>query len=101
MKSQFWILLAALVAFTAYTVGVVLDQGLAAVPTLILAEPWAGQLFVDLVIALVLFLFWMVRDARERGLPALPYLVLTLAAGSIGALAYLVHRAAKDEPATA
>lgn len=48
--------------------------------------------FVDLVIALTLALLWMQSDARERGLPLLPYAALTLAFGSVGPLAYLIHR---------
>jgi hypothetical protein len=48
--------------------------------------------FVDLTIALSLAALWMVGDARERRLPFWPYLALTLALGSVGPLAYLLHR---------
>lgn len=87
--------LVVLVAFTLYTATVVAQSGITAVIPIVLGEPWAGQLFVDLVIALSLFLVWMVRDARERGLPAWLYVALVATTGSIGALAYLVHRAAR------
>ena len=48
--------------------------------------------FVDLVIALSLVLFWMWGDARERGLPFWPYAIVCLLLGSVGPLAYLIHR---------
>jgi hypothetical protein len=51
------------------------------------------QIFIDLVIALSLFLTWMVPDARARGISPVPYVLLTVTLGSIGALAYLIHRA--------
>jgi len=48
--------------------------------------------FVDLVIALTLAMLWMWGDARERNLPFWPYALLTFALGSVGPLAYLIHR---------
>lgn len=54
---------------------------------------WAGvQVLVDLVIACGLIALWMYRDARQRGVNPWPYLVLTLFAGSIGPLFYLLRR---------
>ncbi len=95
MKSQLAFLAFVLIAFTLYTVGVVLEEGYTGFLTLAWREAWAGQMFVDLVIALTLFLVWMLRDAREQALPAWPYALLILTTGSIGALAYLVHRSAR------
>lgn len=92
MTSRLPILIVVLVAFTLYTATVVAGHGYTGFLSLALAEPWGGQIFVDLVIALTLFLVWMLGDARERGLPAWPYALLVLTTGSIGALAYLVHR---------
>ena len=89
------ILATVLVAFTVYSLGVVAAHGYTGFLELALAEAWAGQMLVDLVIALALFLTWMLRDARERGLPAWPYALGILTLGSIGALAYLVHRQAR------
>jgi len=97
MSSRLAILALVLAAFTLYTAVVVASHGYTGFLILALAEPWGGQMFVDLVIALVLFLSWMVPDARERGIPAWPYLLLVLTTGSIGALAYLVHRTAKAD----
>jgi hypothetical protein len=52
--------------------------------------------FVDLVIALSLVMAWMWRDARERGVSPLPYVILTLVAGSVGPLLYLIRREASE-----
>jgi Protein of unknown function DUF2834 len=51
-----------------------------------------AQVFVDLVIALSLFLVWMWRDAKATGRNPWPWLALTLVAGSIGPLIYLLAR---------
>jgi hypothetical protein len=64
-------------------------------------QPWGAQVLLDLVIACSLFLGWMRRDARARGLPVVPYFVATLFLGSIGALAYLVHRGLRAQKETA
>ena len=92
MQPRLLVLVAALVLFGAYTLWVVAVDGYTGFISLALAEPWGGQLFVDLVIALVLFLTWMRRDAPAHGIPTGPYLALVLTTGSIGALAYLIHR---------
>ena len=56
-------------------------------------QSWgAGQVFADLVISLLICLFFISKDAPTRGLPFWPFLVLTLALGSFGPLAYLVMR---------
>lgn len=101
MRSRLAILIAVLVAFTVYSLGVVAEEGYTGFLTLARSEPWAGQVLVDLVIALALFLVWMFRDARERELPAWPYALLVATLGSIGALAYLVHRTVREQRAPA
>ena len=56
-------------------------------------QSWgAGQVFADLVISLLICLFFISQDAPARGLPVWPFVVLTLALGSFGPLAYLVMR---------
>ena len=84
--------LVVLVAFTAFSLWVVATEGLLGFVPLLRGEPWAVQFFLDIAIACTLYGTWMARDARQRGLPFAPYLVAMLLAGSIGALAYLVHR---------
>jgi hypothetical protein len=59
---------------------------------LMLANAAGVAAFVDLVIALTMVAVWMIRDAAQRGVNPLPYLLLTLFAGSIGPLIYLIVR---------
>jgi hypothetical protein len=90
MRLTFLIVL--LLAFFGLSVYLVHDQGFFGFLALARRDPWGLQLLLDLTIALSLFLSWMIPDARRRGLPYLPYVLGTLALGSIGALAYLIHR---------
>ena len=90
-----------LLTFSLYTAAIVAGHGYLGFLELAWREPWGGQVVVDLVIALVLFAQWMRRDARAHGLPLWPYLLLTCTAGSIGALAYLLHRALRQMRAPA
>ena len=96
MKLRTFFVIAVFAAFTLYTTIVVVNHGYTGFIELALAEAWGAQMFIDLVIALLLFAVWMFPDARERGIPFAPYFVLILGAGSIGALAYLVHRTLKE-----
>jgi hypothetical protein len=96
MKLRTFFLFAVFAAFTLYTAIVVMEHGYTGFIELALSGGWGAQVFIDLVIALLLFMSWMLPDARERGIPAAPYAILILGAGSIGALAYLVHRALKQ-----
>ena len=96
MKSQLFSLTAIFVAFSIYTAIVVVNHGYTGFIELALTGGWGAQVFIDLCIALTLFLIWLVPDAREHGIPAWPYIVAILTTGSIGALAYLVHRTAKN-----
>jgi protein-S-isoprenylcysteine O-methyltransferase Ste14 len=82
-----------LVPFTLFSLQVTYQQGYFGFIALAGREPWALQMLLDLVIAFVLVATWIRKDAKERGLPSTPYVVATLLLGSIGALAYFVHRA--------
>lgn len=90
------VLVTVTLAFAAYTAVVVANHGYTGFLTLAWNEAWAGQMFVDLVIALVLFAIWMRQDAARQDLPFWPYFALVLTTGSIGALGYLVHRSARE-----
>jgi hypothetical protein len=52
----------------------------------------AGQVFADLIISLSLALVWMWFDAKHLGRNPWGWVALTLAAGSIGPLLYLISR---------
>ena len=101
MKMRFFLLAGAFLAFTAYTAVIVVNHGYTGWIDLAMTGGWGGQLFVDLCVALLLFAVWMVGDARTRAIPALPYVIAIVATGSVGALAYLMHRTLHDDRAQA
>ena len=96
MKLRLFSLVAVFAAFSIYTAIVVMNHGYTGFSELALTGGWGAQVFIDLCIALVLFTLWMVPDARQYGIPAWPYFLAILTTGSVGALAYLVHRTAKE-----
>jgi hypothetical protein len=81
-----------LLPFTAFSVEVIAQHGYFGFLTLSFREPWALQMLLDLTICLFLVAGWIRRDARARGIASWPYLLALPFLGSIGALAYLVHR---------
>jgi hypothetical protein len=83
------VLLADFVAFTAW---VVAEYGYVGIFAAALTNAATMQIGVDLVVALSLACVWMRADARARNVSSTPYLVLTLLAGSIGPLLYLIVR---------
>ena len=99
MKFRLFSVIAVFAAFTIYTTIVVMNHGYTGFLELAMTGGWGAQVFIDLCIALVLFAIWMVPDARERGIPFAPYLLLILTTGSVGTLAYLVHRTLKEQSA--
>ncbi len=80
-----------LLAFGAQTGFVFYQRGFEWIPELF-ATSLSITVFADLVIALSLICLWMVADARQRGTSAWGYLALTLLAGSVGPLVYLIRR---------
>ncbi len=91
MNTRQIVLSLVLLAFGAQTGFVFYQQGFGWIPELF-ATPLSITVFADLVIALSLICIWMVADARQRGTSAWGYLVLTLLAGSVGPLIYLIRR---------
>jgi hypothetical protein len=83
-------------AFSVFTDWLVLKEGYTGFLRLSAREPWGLQMLLDVSIAIGLFLLWMVPDARRRGITAWPYVIVCVALGSIGALAYLVHRHVRE-----
>jgi hypothetical protein len=89
-----------LVPFALFSGYVVATMGLTNLFEVSAREPWALQMLIDIYLAISLFCVWMVKDARERGIPAWPYVIASLSLGSVGALAYLVHRELKGTSTT-
>jgi hypothetical protein len=96
MKLRLFSLITVFAVFSVYTAMVVLNHGYTGFMELAMTGAWATQVFIDLCIALTLFALWMIGDAKERGIPAWPYFVAILTTGSVGALAYLVHRTIRE-----
>ena len=92
----FKILIAFVLAdFTALTVYALYQFGLIGLFDAVFANAATITAFADLVIALSLVMIWMWQDARKRGVSALPYCAVTLVAGSVGPLLYLLFRPAE------
>src|SRR6185369_12099879 len=93
--------LVVLVAFGALTAVLVVDDGYFGFIRLAMRERWALQMLLDVTISVGLFVLWMVPDARARGISPWPYVAACVTLGSLGALAYLVHRGLKSPRAVA
>ncbi len=91
-----WLLpvaLTLLATFGGFSTYLVIREGYTGFLHLAARDPWGLQMLLDVTIAsTVACLAWVVPDARARGIPAWPYLVTTVFLGSIGILAYAVHR---------
>lgn len=86
------VLVVVFIAFTLWSSTIALSHGLLGFLTLAGREPWAAQMLVDLFLSFFVAWSWLRHDAKERGIPAWPYIAATLTLGSIGTLAYLIHR---------
>ncbi|RON91477.1 DUF2834 domain-containing protein [Pseudomonas fluorescens] len=93
--------LTALIAFTGYTVSVMLqaEQSLIDFGLSLMSRPDTAQVVIDLYLLATLAGVWMVKDARSRGMSVwsvVPYLLLTAVFVSIGPLLYLVVRGVRE-----
>ena len=77
-------------AFSALTVAAVAVHGYVGIFEHQFRSLAGLQVLADLSIALVLVLAWLWQDARANARNPYPWVVLTLAAGSIGPLLYLL-----------
>ena len=80
------------IAFAAFTVAVLLDFGLVGFIEAAVANGATTQVSIDLVLCIVIALSFIRLDAQRKNLPYWPYFVATAATGSIGLIAYLIHR---------
>ncbi len=88
-----WCVMADFVALTAYAIftgGYFAFLGIAV--EFATGSIWGAQILADFLVALTVALGWSIADARKRDLAYWPFVLLTLTLGSIGPLAYLIHR---------
>jgi hypothetical protein len=91
------VLAVVLIAFLALTAAAAWQQGYLGVFASQFETLGGIQVLVDLGIAASLFLVWMWQDAKAAGRNPWPWLLLTLVAGSIGPLVYLLlYKSARD-----
>ena len=89
MRVRRWLLIPLTLVFAAVSTWAVYEHGYLNLWKLVVEHSGTLQLFTDLSVSMLLVCTWMVRDARQRGLRVAPFLLLTLATGSLGPLAYL------------
>lgn len=82
----------AFAGFAALNVYALEQYGLVGFFAELFANAAALTVAADLTISLALIVLWMWGDAAERALPFWPYAAVTVALGSLGSLAYLIHR---------
>jgi Protein of unknown function DUF2834 len=98
------VLTLALLAFGAYSTYAMFEVGYFGIWAAGFTSVGSLQVLLDLVIACLLISSWMVLDARRTGRNPWLYVGITLVAGSIGPLLYLVladRGAERLEPARA
>ena len=79
-----------LIPFTLLTVYAVAEVGYIGIFDYHRHSPAGWQVITDLVIALLLVLTWLIPEAKRAGRNPWPWVAITLFAGSIGPLLYLV-----------
>jgi cytochrome bd-type quinol oxidase subunit 2 len=87
LKPSLWLVT---IAFTAFSLWVLLQIGYLGIWQGGFANLGSTQITVDLVIACLIGIGFIARDCRAQGRAWWPWAVLTLVAGSIGLLAYLL-----------
>lgn len=92
MTQRLAVLLAVLAIFLAVSAPAVAEFGYLGLWRLIGQNAGTVQLFADLTVAMTLVTSWMLRDSRDCKVAAWPYVLLTVAAGSVGPLGYLIHK---------
>lgn len=98
-----FVLVMVLAAFSGLTLAAVAQHGYVGIFAYQFQNLGGLQVLADLGIALLLVLAWLWQDARANARNPYPWVVLTLAAGSLGPLLYLLTapRAGTGNPAQA
>ena len=92
------VLTAVWIAFTTFTAVVLFDFGIIGFMEAAVANGATTQVSLDLILSIVIALSFIRGDARRMGLPYWPYVAATVLTGSIGLLAYVIHRTVADRP---
>jgi hypothetical protein len=92
MRIRLTVLLAVIAVFGALSARALIDVGYFGIIAPHFRSWGEAQVLADLVILAVLACRWMARDARARGTTAWPFIAVTMVAGSLGPLLYLVAR---------
>ena len=79
------------VAFSAWTVYAVVNEGIVVVAQEISRSLCSNQIFIDLLLAGGIALAFVVPEARRLGMKPLPWVIATAATGCIGLLAMLAR----------
>jgi hypothetical protein len=85
-------LLLVCLVWVGYTVFAIADHGLVGFVKAAFDNTAVIQVAVDLAFSIVIALVFIAPDAKRRGLPFAPYAGAAALTGSIGLLAYLLHR---------
>ena len=81
-----------LVVLSVITVAAFWFEGLAGFPAAITSSFAAGQIYLDLVIAIVMIDVWVWHDAKAQGRNPWPWIIGSLIVGSFAPLGYLLSR---------
>jgi hypothetical protein len=87
LKPALWLVT---LLFGAYSFWVLMQVGFLGIWQGGLANPGSRQITADLVVSCTLVVGFIARDCRAQGRPWWPWALLTLVAGSLGPLAYLL-----------
>lgn len=82
----------AFLAFTIFTLEVAVTDGILGFVPFVMNENWGMQMMLDIVLAVAGFLVLAGPEAKRLGIPFAPYVAASLALGSVGVLAFFVHR---------
>jgi hypothetical protein len=82
----------AFLAFTIFSIEVVVADGILGFVPFVSNENWGMQMMLDIVLAVAGFLVLAGPEAKRLDIPFAPYVVASLALGSVGVLAFFVHR---------
>ncbi|MBP9113517.1 MAG: hypothetical protein KBF88_11965 [Polyangiaceae bacterium] len=101
MKNKLWMIPAlASLLFLAFTVQVVMAEGLFGFLSEHYRTEWGKQVGIDLISSITIGLFFAVAKAKRVGVRSLPWVILTVLTGSIGLFAFAARLLYAGSPRT-